>query len=333
MLNNYTDIPSGETIEDQVEGDINVPTYLTFTIILFIIGFISNFFIILAVFCNKKLQTRGYAFTCNLAVSDFAVLVLSDFFIILGIATRGTIFTNNPHFCLISSYFCLALCITSIWTIAIGSFHSYVRVCHRLKYHRLFTKQWVHCSILSAWMIGLGLMVPSLIGWGGHKYHNVLRYCVFDYLKSESYTLFLVGFGVLIPLAIATYSFIRIMIDVVTSRRKLRQVNSRQTRSKELRLKAPPRINSRDARLLRSFLFVALYLASAWLFLMVIWVYGESARWTPRQVAYSMTAAHSHCSVNSILYAVTNKDFRESCLNILKCDRTRNQQATEQLQM
>ncbi len=330
MLDNYTGTSRSETlVEDQIDDDINVPTYLTFTIILFISGFIGNVFIILSVFCNKRLQTRGYAFTCNLAVSDFGVLVLSDFFIILGITTRGTIFTNNPHFCLISSYFCLSLCFTSIWTIAFGSFHSYTRICHRLKYHRIFTKQWVICSILSTWVIGHGLMLPSLIGWGGHQYHNILRYCVFDYMNSESYTLFVVGLGVVIPFVIATYSFIRIMIDVLTSRRKLRKVNLQNARNNEVQLRAPLPINDGDARLLRSFLFVALYLVSAWSFLMVIWICGESSRWTPRQEAFSMTAAHTHCSVNSFLYAVTNKNFRETCHNILRCKRTQNQQVED----
>ena len=269
-----------------------------------------------------------YAFTFNLAVSDLAVLFLSDFFIVLGIATKSEIFTDSPYFCMISSYFCLALCVTSIWNIGVGSFHSYVRICHRLRYHRIFKTKVVVCTITSTWFIGVFLLAPSLGGWGDHHYSMILQYCIFDYQENYSYTIFLITFGVLLPIGLATYSFLRIILDVLLSRRRLHHIeavydtrfvhrNSLTTRI----TKAPPLINSKDARLLRSVVFICSYLTSAWLFLLVIWIYGSSATWISRQQAYAMTFAHTqtHCSVNGFLYALINKDFRVASAKILRC--------------
>ena len=317
------------TEELDVIDDLNIPVYLSFTIVLFAIGFIGNSLIILSVVFNERLQARGYSFTLNLAVSDLAVLFLSDFFVILGIAIKGKLFSDNLQFCVISSYLCSASCITSIWNIGVGSFHSYVRICHRLRYHKIFKTKAVACANISTWLIGFLFLAPSLNGWGDHHYSVILRYCILDYEASYSYTIFLITFGVLLPIGIATYSFLRIILHVLLSRRRLRNTatlkdtrfvhrNSLTTTSD---IKTPPLINSRDARLLRSFVFICFYLTGTWLFLLVIWIYGTSATWTSRQQAYAMTIAHSHCSVNGLLYALTNKDFRIASAKILRCGR------------
>ena len=315
------------TEEPDIIEDLNIPVYLSFTVVLFAIGFIGNGLIVLSVVFNKQLQSRGYAFTFNLALSDLAVLFLSDFFIILGIATKSKLFTDNPQFCIISSYFCLALCITSIWNIGVGSFHSYIRICHRLRYHKIFKTKVVAGAIISTWLIGFLSLAPSLSGWGDHHFSAILRYCIFDYQASYSYTIFLITFGVLLPIGLATYSFLRIILDVLLSRRRLRNIDTvkdnggfkRNSLAKKI-IKAPPRINSKDARLLRSLVFICSYLTSAWLFLLVIWIYGSSAIWTSRQQAYAMTFAHSHCSINGFLYALVNKDFRIAAAKILRCE-------------
>ncbi len=319
---NYTEV-AGSNL------DLNVPVYLTFTILLFIFGVIGNLFIILSVLMNKQLQARGYVFTCNLAASDFIDVILSDLFIILGIATKGKIFHNDNNFCVMTSFFCLAFCVTSVWNIAVGSFHSYVRICHHLSYHKIFKGKVVTLALLIPWFIGITLLTPTVVGWGGHYYNQYLRFCIYNYQASFSYTLMMVSIGFIAPFALATYSFGRIYAKVIASQRRLRRMSDLKNPVVRSKRRAPfGGIRIKDTRLFRSFLIVFLYLAFSWLFLIVIWVYGSSATWTPSEMAFAMTFAHSHCSVNGVLYAITNKDFRKACKHFLKCGKTDNSQTS-----
>lgn len=335
-------------VQQLLTTDINVIIYLGFTIFLFVIGAVGNGLIVLAMIVEKKLWVPGCAFTINLAVSDLGVLFLSDLFIIIGIATDGEMFLQNITFCKISSYLCLALCVVSIWNIAIGSIHSYVRVCHRLNYHKIFRHySWLLACVLT-WLIGLLLLSPTLLGWGGHSYDNVLRYCTFDFQQSPSYNYVLLALGIVLPMTLASYSFLRILCDVLTSRRRLQRIEPARDGGKTLmpplintfmiqagiktQLAQPDCINASDARMIRSFLMVFIYLLSAWLFLIAIWFTMGAKDWSPVQITVAMTFAHSHCSVNGFLYAVTNKHLRNTLVKILQCGRRKRKISMSNLQ-
>ncbi|XP_072030537.1 uncharacterized protein [Amphiura filiformis] len=176
--------------------------------------------------------------------------------------------------------------------------------------------------IILIWIGSQLVVFPTLIGWGGHSYNAFLGYCVPDHLISPSYTLFFLSVGIFTPLMISTYSFIRIGYDVRIARQRVRAVSPRNPWAtagrKSLLKRVPSRINSNDARLVRSFLFITLYLFSAWGFLVVIMIFGDSKSFSATQITIAMTFAHTHCSMNGVLYAVTNKDFRQTYVRICR---------------
>ena len=303
------------------EDDINTAVYLSFIILLFTLGLCGNSLILLAVKYEPQLRRYGYAFTVNSAVSDCAVLILADVFIITGIATDGNYLKQNSILCDLSSSICLSVCICSIWSHAAGSFHSYVRVCHRLQYHKIFNRNVVFSIIIFLWIGSQLVVLPTLLGWGGHTYKYFLGYCIPDHLISNSYTLFFLSVGIFLPLLISSFSFMRIACDVFMSRRRVhRRVSHRDSWVETRRpsqLPIPPRLNTHDTYLIRSFFFITLYLFSAWIFLVIIMMYGDTKSFTPTQIVVAVTLAHTHCSVNGVLYAMTNKYFRKAYADIL----------------
>ena len=86
------------------EDDINTAVYLSFLILLFILGLCGNSLTLLAVKYEPQLRRYSYAFTVNSAVSDCAVLILADVFIITGIATDGNYLKQIPILCDLSSF-------------------------------------------------------------------------------------------------------------------------------------------------------------------------------------------------------------------------------------
>ncbi|XP_072048511.1 adenosine receptor A1-like [Amphiura filiformis] len=328
-------INSTDSIE-KATGEKSTALYLSVIILLFSVGFIGNVLILSAVYLQKKLREIGYAFSCNLAISDICVLVLSDIFIIVGIGSDGEVLLNHPTLCKMSSYLCLAICSCSIWNIAMGSLHSCIRICFRLQYHKIFTKNTVGLFLISTWLFAFIVLSPTLFGWGNHVYDPLYYYCVFNYKASKSYTVFLVAFGVIVPFLITACSFIMIIFNVVSSRITVRQ-SLNGSRHKKIEVQPtevpamcwgeryaassprqqPARINSADLRLLRSFLFIALYMITSWLFLLVIWL--STLDFSPNQKIVAMTIAHTHCSINGLLYIATNKYFRKAAIQIVNC--------------
>ena len=202
---------------------INQQVYLWFTVIVLIIGFGGNILVLVAFGLYKKLRSLGSIFIVNTAASDICVGVLGDLFIVVGIATGGDYLVNNENLCVLSSYFCAAVCIVSVWSIAAAAFNGYVRVCHHQVYSKIYTPVSVGIMLVAIWAAGILILLPTLFGWGGHYYDPVLMFCIPSNTASMSYTYFFVFTGWICPLIVIVYSFARIIMTVRTSSQNLKK--------------------------------------------------------------------------------------------------------------
>ena len=46
---------------------------------------------------------------------------------------------------------------------------------------------------------------------------------------------------------------------------------------------------------------------------------GDKKYFSPKQIIIAVTLAHTHCSMNGLLYAASNKDFRQTFMTVLRC--------------
>ena len=294
--------------------------YLAYSIFFLLFGLCSNLLILYVVKKNKKLHNLGSAFICNLAISDLSVLFLGDGFTLVGILTQGKILIDNPSLCIWSSCFCLVACFCSFWNIAGASLHTYLHVCHRFVYLKQVNATKIAFAIACIWIGCVLLLAPSVFGWGAHVYDPKVMFCVFEYTFYAPYTLSLVVFGIVLPLALVACAYVGIAKRVTESRNKLR------CRLKEISpgfiARFPhlctPGINQVEKRLIRSLKYIAVYVGVTWLFLMVMWIMGDKKTWNINEAVPAALLAHSHCGINAVLYIATNKHVRIEVKNIFR---------------
>ena len=289
--------------------------YLAYNIFFLLVGLCSNLLILFAVKKNKNLHNLGSAFICSLTISDLSVLFLADGFTLVGILTQGKILIDNPSLCIWSSYFCLAACFCSFWNIAGASLHTYLHVCHPFVYFKQVNATKIAFAIACNWVGCTLFLVPSVFGWGNHVYDPMLMYCVFEYTFYAPYTLILVVFGTVLPLALVTCAYVGIAQCVTKSRNKLLKEISPGFITRFPLFRG---INPIERRLIRSLKYIAVYVAVTWLFLMIMWVIGDKKTWNNNEVFSAMLLAHSHCGINAVLYIATNKHVRIGVKSIFK---------------
>lgn len=300
----------------RLDNSVRLQLYLAYNVILLTCGICGNVLILYATKVNKKLHNLGSVFVCNMAVSDLGVLFLADGFTLIGIVTDGMVLLENRWLCVTSSYLCLAACFCTFWNIAGASIIMYLRICHRLLYHKYAKIGKVALTVAAVWIWSGLLLLPSVLGFGSHRYDPKLMYCVFNHSYYLPYTAALVTLGALVPLALTTLAYAAIGHTVFTSRRAVLQRCAKGiSDAKKLRSLWPWWArNPSDVRLLRSLSIVAIYICITWIFLMVIWLRGHLGPWPSTEVP-AMLLAHSHCVINAVLYIVSNRSIREG-LNI-----------------
>lgn len=315
--------------------DDSLRVYEGFTITMLIIGLTCNLFILLAFALYKKLRSLGFAYILNGAIADILVVLLSDTMIVVGIKTDGAIFTSNPIFCHFTSFLCLSMCACSIWSNSLGGLHAYIRICHPWRHFLLCNRRLVAISISFVWIWSILILLPSLFGWGGHHYDNNHKYCILD-SQSTSYIIFFLVSGYFLPLSINAYCFGRIAyLSLQTSRRFARKFRTRVgvvqvTNTLDPKRKLIPSrlpLTESDRRLVRSFLFIFLYLFSSWIMLIVVWLSRRCKEMEFQSDSclqfsrIALSAAHTHCSINGLLFAASNKEFRNVFVKMItfKC--------------
>ena len=284
--------------------------YLLVTTAMSILGTIGNLLVLGALLVHKRLRVLGNVFVGNLAIADLCVSAIINPFSIVGVF-HGNFFLKYPSICGTIGALCIISCACSIWSIAAISLNRYTAICHRLIYHRIYNRKTVPFIIASLWIFCFVLDLPNFIGWGRHAFDTKALYCAYDYTANYGYTLYLITLGFCLPMTLVSYCYLRIFLFARRSKRRLRNLSKADRH-------VHSHIKTTDIRLLKS-------IGSIWIMFMMMWtpyaiivMFDFSGSWPQWFFVLSIALAHTNSSINSVLYAATNKNFREGYILLIR---------------
>ena len=278
------------------------------------IGSIGNILIIGALFVHKRLRVLGNVFIGNLALADLCVSVIINPFSVVGVL-RGNFFQTNPKVCDAVGALCIISCTCSIWSIAAIALNRYTAICHRLMYPKIYNRHTITFIVASLWGYCVMLDLPNFLGWGQHAFDPRAYYCAYDYTANYGYTAYLIVLGFWLPMCLVSFCYLRILLFARRSKKRLKDLSANCDGYKNGK---NSRIRTTDLRLLKS-------LASIWVMFMLMWtpyasivLFDVSGKWPQWFFVLSIALAHTNSSINSVLYAATNKHFREGYMVLVR---------------
>ncbi len=338
---------------------LDTTAYLVCTVLLLLVGGFGNLLFIGTVLTFKKLRSVNNIFIFNLVLADSVSIVLLDIFSIIGIVYRGEGLLNyGSRFCQVISYFYLSAMVCSVWSLASCAVHIYIRVCHKSLYKAVYTVHSVTVMVFWVWTLCPMIVLPSMMGWGSHGYDARLMHCTYDYTASSSFTFFLLALGSWLPFSVVTYCIIR---TFVVLRAKTVQVNPTDNdKGEESPSKEGPSTDgnkfghmdveadafnirgqnnhdldttTHDTSILCAVTAVFLYLVIGWGTMTAIWFMDRGKQWEATEFVFVMLVAHSPSSINGIIYAMVNKNFRTAyhriIVSCIRCKLERDLQVVE----
>ena len=207
---------------------------------------------------------------------------------------------------------CIISCLCSVYSVASIAVNRYVCICHRLIYPTIYNKKTLPLFILGLWVMCALLDLPSFFNWGGHVFDERALLCTYDFRADYSYTIF---FGVnisLIPFTILTYAYVRILMYSRATKKALKDMQKKSD------VPVGSGIKTTDLRLLKSIFTIWIVFGILWVPYSVVALFDYEALWPRWIYIFSIGIAHVSASTNSIIYAVTNKNFRDGYAHVLR---------------
>ena len=284
--------------------------YLLLTITMSVWGTIGNLLVLGALLVHKRLRVLGNVFVGNLAIADLCVSAIINPFSVVGVL-YGNFFAKYPSICETVGAICIISCTCSVWSIAAISLNRYIAICHRLTYHSIYNVKTVPFIVALLWIYCFLLDLPNFTGWGRHAFDTKALYCAYDYTANFGYTLYLIILGFCVPMFLVSFCYLRILLFAKRSKRRLKDLAKTDQH-------AHSHIKTTDMRLLKS-------VGSIWIMFMMMWtpyttivLFDTSGSWPQWYFVLSIALAHTNSSINSALYAATNRNFREGYTILIK---------------
>ena len=283
--------------------DVKIIVYLLITVVVAVTGTTGNLLVIGALMVHKRLHVLSNVFIGNLAVADLHVTAIVNPSIITAVL-HPDFFIKYPVLCEVLAVICLTACLCSVWSISAISLNRYVAICHRAFYPRIYNRVTVPCYVALMWMYAFTLVLPNFFGWGGHVLEMKAYFCNIDYAAHYSYNLFFFFFGLSVPMFITCFSYVSIFLYARKTQKQL------QKYSKTV-------IQATDLRLLKTLCTIFATFILMWTPLCIILLF-DVYHWPQWYWLIAVALAHANSSINSILYAATNKNFREGYATLIK---------------
>ncbi|XP_072018430.1 melatonin receptor type 1B-like [Amphiura filiformis] len=302
---NFVEISANETSPpDAFSFNTKILLYLLVTVTSSFTGTIGNFLVIGAIIVHKKLRVLSIVFVGNLAVADLCVSAVTNPFTAVGIF-HNSFYQNYPEVCETLAVICTVSCVCSVWSMSMISLNRYIAICHNRHYQKIYNKKTVPFIIASIWMYSFMLDLPNFVGWGRHVYDPKAYVCTPDHTESYGYNLCFMLLGLLIPMGIAGFCYIRIFCFARKSTRRLQS-----------QLASP--IQRNDMRLLKTVTITWVTFILMWTPFAATLLFDFSGNWPQWAWILVIALAHTNSSINSILYAATNQNFRDGYVIFIK---------------
>eukprot|EP00057_Strongylocentrotus_purpuratus_P012781 XP_011667255.1 PREDICTED: melatonin receptor type 1B-A-like [Strongylocentrotus purpuratus] len=190
-------------------------------IICMIWGNIGNMLVMGAILIDKKLRnTVANIFIFNLAIADFCVTSFVDLSYVLG-NIYPQLFKSKSILCNMAASVCIISCTCSMWSICSISINRYICITKSKYYGTIYTRRNTLLMTASLWILCAFIDLPNYIGLGAHIFDVKKMGCSFDRLGHYGYTFYFIGMGVVIPLCLVLFCYIRVFIFVRESERRI----------------------------------------------------------------------------------------------------------------
>ncbi|XP_030048071.1 melatonin receptor type 1A [Microcaecilia unicolor] len=277
---------------------------LIFTIVVDVFG---NVLVILSVYRNKKLRNAGNIFVVSLSIADLLVAIYPYPLVLTSIFHNG--WNLGYLHCQISGFLMGISVVGSIFNITGIAINRYCYVCQSLKYDKLYSGKNSVCYVILIWVLTLIAIVPNLFV-GSLQYDPRIYSCTFSQSVSSAYTIAVVFFHFLFPIAIVTFCYLRIWILVIRVRRRVKPDNS-------------PKLKPYDFWNFVTMFVVFVLFAVCWAPLNLI---GLAVAINPKTIipripewlfVGSYYMAYFNSCLNAIVYGLLNQNFRKEYKRII----------------
>ncbi|XP_072038994.1 melatonin receptor type 1B-B-like [Amphiura filiformis] len=281
-----------------------------------IIGNIGNTLVILTILTTTKLQTTTNVFVFSLAIADLSITGFWEPVTAIGIfGRRGKFYEDWPRLCAAVSSVCFISCTCSLWNIGAIAVNRYVFICKNQHYTKIFTWKNTIAIAIAIWVICILADLSNHFGWGGHTYDVKFIACSYDRLADYGHVLFTICVFISLPVILIVVCYAQVFL---TLRRSSQRVKNQIPAASQQNTR---NVNSKDLKLLKMLFTIFITYISFWTFytLLLLIDFRDNIPAPAYFIAGMM--AHMSSSINSILYGVMNKNFRDSYKKILSCGR------------
>lgn len=230
-----------------------------------------------------------------------------------GISLGEIWFIRRKAICEAVASICLTSCFCSLLSIGAVSFNRFVHICHNEAYNKIFTKRNSIFMCIGLWVTSFMAEMSCFIGWGGHSYDKKTLSCVWDRTADFSYTLFFATVGVAFPVVLITICYVKIYHFVRASKLRVSAIES--IADKTTRLKDSSQAES--AKLARTLFIIFAVFTLCWTPYAIVVVADRYDTFPMEVHIFAILVAHTNSSLNSVLYGLTNMNFRRGYAKLL----------------
>jgi len=282
---------------------------------------VSGNAIVLWVFLNTKtLRTPANMLVCNLALSDF--LMMLTMFPPMIITCYHQTWTLGAFFCEVYAALGSLFGCTSIWTMVWITLDRYNVIVKGVSGTPL-TNKGALARILGTWTVAFAWMLPPFFGWNKYVPEGNMTACGTDYLSedwfSKSYLFIYSSWVYFTPLFINCYSYFFI-VSAVAKHEKAMRDQAKKMGVKSLRNEETQK-TSAECRLAKVAMMTVSLWFMAWTPYLVINYSGmmNKATVTPLFSIWGSVFAKANAIYNPIVYAISHPKYRAALEKKLPC--------------
>ncbi|XP_071476522.1 melatonin receptor type 1B-B-like [Diadema antillarum] len=313
---NGTDVGSDEA-ERGVVQKVLIAAFIT----CMVWGNVGNILVMGAILIDRKLRnTVANIFIFNLAIADFCVTSFVDLSYILG-NFHPQWFQGKSVLCNLAASVCIVSCTCSMWSICFISINRFVCITQSKYYGTIYTRRNTIIMTLFLWVLCFFIDLPNYVGLGAHIFDEKKMGCSFDRIHHYGYTVYFVAMGVVIPLCMVLFCYIKVYKFVKESEERIRSWDA-QTRGANPANQLP-QISKADRRLMVTVFIIFLVFLTCWTPYAVVVLTDVHNVYPKELYVGAVILAHLNSSLNSILYGISNRRYRHGYKKLLFLDRVR----------
>ncbi|XP_017300951.1 melatonin receptor type 1B-like [Diaphorina citri] len=277
--------------------DWNRVARLLITTGLSVLGSVGNGYMISSVMIEDHLRRRGNTYIAVEALADLlvsgVVIPVSAVMILAGIKQAEPI---KEIMCHVQWFLTLLCSLVTVWTLAMIAMENYVRLCMPPECYTFFSKSHIILSVIMIWLVSILLTTLQFI------YKVGPDYCSKKVSYMELYQGIIGSLFFFIPIIITCILYMKITYKV----RLARQNPSFK----------PPVIFGWDYSLMLTNMYSYIMFIVLWIpFCIVMSVASFRHQITPSFYYLAWLALSKSC-INSVLYCISNRHFRNAYINL-----------------